>query len=235
MYCGKLDKNIKKINSLLIEVFVEYYGEEYRRLIVEKINSISYVFRTDPNYEYYVVKVLGDLFTEEEKNVVIKDYKEYEKIEMLTKKNAREALEDYIALNFSEFNLDKEELKNLSYLFANSSFEETCIDSFGSSCLNALVRNDISDVIKESIIKDQNKFLSNFSKYSVTKETMKSICGKVDELIKFRNMLKEGYHVEVVENSEVGKEIKKIIEENIGRKVDTRDITGFLLKKNCVH
>ena len=65
-----INKKIKDYSSIIIDSFVEFYGEKYRPIISNRFNNISYLYYITDLDIFYIVKELSKKTNEEYKNII---------------------------------------------------------------------------------------------------------------------------------------------------------------------
>jgi len=78
-YTEKINDRIKKYSNLIIDSFVEYYGEEYRKIITERFNNISFLYYINDFTIFYIVDCTKEGRIEEIKKYQKKNIKHYQK------------------------------------------------------------------------------------------------------------------------------------------------------------
>ena len=212
-YKGELER-INKLKPELIEAFVQYYGEEYRDQIQERINSVKFFPDTNPVIAKRNVEKYPSRFSVIEKLKIFEEYKKYEKVRKSIKRELETKMVDAIFDVVKDVVPDKRKIQDNFKLFSNN-FGSSCIDAFSSQNLRILNSKIQSKILKESIKRDQKKFLSAFG----VKEEFVST-EKVDKFIKFRESIKRIYNNEVAIKSNYGKRYKQLIEGEIESTVE---------------
>ncbi len=65
-----INKKIKDYSSIIIDSFVEFYGKEYRPIIMDRFNNISYLYYITDLDIFYIAKELPKITNEEYKNII---------------------------------------------------------------------------------------------------------------------------------------------------------------------
>ncbi len=65
-----INKKIKNYSSIIIDSFVEFYGEKYRSIISDRFNNISYLYYITDLDIFYIVKELPKKTNGEYKNII---------------------------------------------------------------------------------------------------------------------------------------------------------------------
>lgn len=230
MAFDNFENRISEVKSILVDLLSGVYGQCYREHIKEKLDGVSFVYRTSPDFESFVVKRCPGYFTKEERDDVRLKYGEYNRVDFKTRLSLYDSMIQYIKINFKELNLSDEAIDKMLYLFMGKGIDESYVDAFSSRSIGVLLDESVCDSVKETILKDQDWFVMEMEEYGLTKRNMYALTKKIDALIKYREMLKEGYQLELLENTECGKNIITAIENNIGEKVDHRVLGDFLFK-----
>lgn len=213
----KFKKQRERINELkpvLIDAFVDYYGEEYRERIQERINNVKFFFDTNPIVAKSNVERCPSKYSVWEKMIINEEYIKYKKLKKDIEVFFTNKIIDEIYPHVKKVVSSKETLKEKLYLLSRD-FSVSCVDAFSSKSLGILKDEKESKVVKESIKRDQNKFLEKFgvdAKF-VSPE-------KVDRFISFRDKIREVYLNEVAIKSNYGKKLKKFIEDEIDDEIE---------------
>lgn len=65
-----INKKIKDYSSIIIDSFVEFYGEKYRQIILDRFNNTSYLYYITDLDIFYIVEELPKKTNEEYKNII---------------------------------------------------------------------------------------------------------------------------------------------------------------------
>lgn len=225
----KIVENIKLSIPKIVDKLVDYYGEKYRSVIEERVDNVKFIFAANPSSEYYAISKHPELFSEEEKNKIEEEYRVYRNLVEESLERSRTKLCIYLKEVFSKLGLEGDE--SLFAAFSDYSFEEGAIDSFSSESLSLLEREDVDDVVKETIIKKQNWMLDKWLlSRGITKEMAYKLSNVVDDFIKVRQEISLELKMWIVDNSVAGKYIKESIAKEIGYEADVNNIVPIFFR-----
>lgn len=154
------------------------------------------------------------------------EYAKYKKLRKEVTESFKNKVVDEVYKIVGEVIPDKEVIKENFDMLADG-FSSSCIDAFSSQSLNTLNDETKSKMIKRSIIRDQEKFLSTFK---VDKEFVDS--KKVDRFIEFRENIRNSYLTELAIRSNYGKNMKKFFEEELGDDLEDWYIREYFYNSN---
>lgn len=69
-YAKKITDNIMKHKELIIESFVEFYGEDHKTIITTRFNDISFLYYINDFTIFYIVDSLKEQYSDKFKNVI---------------------------------------------------------------------------------------------------------------------------------------------------------------------
>lgn len=69
-YTKKNNDKIKKYKDLILESFIEFYGEEYRNIIINRFNDISFLYYINDVTIFYIVDSLKEEYNDKFKNTM---------------------------------------------------------------------------------------------------------------------------------------------------------------------
>ena len=69
-YAKKITDRITTYKDLVLESFVEFYGEEYRNVITTRFNDISFLYYINDITIFYIVDSLKQVYSDKFKNII---------------------------------------------------------------------------------------------------------------------------------------------------------------------
>ena len=69
-YAKKITDRITTYKDLILESFVEFYGEEYRNIINTRFNDISFLYYINDITIFYIVDSLKQGYSDKFKNII---------------------------------------------------------------------------------------------------------------------------------------------------------------------
>ena len=69
-YAKKITNRIQTYKELIIESFVEFYGENYKKIIIDRFNDISFLYYINDVTIFYIVDSLKQGHEEKLKNII---------------------------------------------------------------------------------------------------------------------------------------------------------------------
>jgi len=180
--------NFYRHKELIINLFIQYYGEEYSELIKNRVENTYYNFSSPPDYDYfYMLKNI--------KNIRKKD------IALITLKNQKYKL----ICSYIDKQIKKELLTFVTKktgsttIRANDISELLCIDGIDIKELlynSSLTQNEIND-------NDRQKLENILKRYGI--EKVESIT--IDEILLFKNTLIKKRFNYIASHSDFGLQI----------------------------
>lgn len=207
-------ENFEKNKNIIIELLVEEYGEQYRQLIIQRINSTYNDFSSTPEEDYRYVQNHKNEVDVLDRLLVSLRYKEYKKVE-------KESKEKYLNIFINDVRgwLDISDLnkimnnKNLFLsLFIDDNFNQGYIDSFTEESNRLKNNTDIPDSIRENIIKDILEFKRICKQLEINADLFTPEL--IKKIIEYREEIKTKYQEYIASKSYLGKKIKKDVKKN---------------------
>ncbi len=193
----------------IIDLFINYYGKEYSDIIRNRIYNTHFEFGSTPDENYNFLKEHENQINKLDKLDIIANYIDYMKIEREENRINTIKLFEYIKNNFNVKDIDRfnENNEQLMSLFKSKGFERSYIDAFSTKSDELLNDPNISKKAKEMILQDQEEFNRIVTTIGIGMPFISSYQNHVDELIKYREGLKCNYKVNILKNTEYGKNI----------------------------
>lgn len=208
-------KQFSKYKNILIEEIIQEFGEEYRDIIIERINSHVIILQSNPLDDYtYLCKHADKIkFTD---RFIIKE--RHRKLEQIKEKARNELMNEFCWIIKTFFEIDKDIIfekasKELVSLFGNENFDASYVDSYNSNSMNLLNREDTPQIIKENILNDQRILREKLAEYGIMIDD--SFISQVDNFLEKRKLEKDGYYRRILKsNFSYNKELSKYLSVN---------------------
>lgn len=205
-------KQYNKYKDIIVEEIIQEFGEEYRDIIKERINSHVIILQSNPLDDYtYACKHHEKIkFTD---RLIIKE--RYRKLEHIKEKARNDLMHEFQWSIMAFFKIDENIIfsnnpQNLVSLFGNENFDASYIDSYSFDSMNLLNREDIPSTIKENILRDQSILRESLEKYGISIDD--DFISQVDNFIDKRNLEKEGYYYRILNSNFIyNKELSKYL------------------------
>jgi len=202
-----------KYKDIIIEEMIQEFGEQYREDIIERVNSHSIILQGNPldDYTYLCTHTEKIKFTD---RFIIKE--RYRKLEKIKEKARNELMDEFEWFIAAFFKIDKSLIeknsKELVSLFANENFDESYIDSYSFSNIDLLNRMDTPQIVKESILNDQQTLKEKLGKFGIIVD--EEFINQVDGFLEKRGLEKEEYYHKILKsNFSYNRELSKLLQE----------------------
>lgn len=188
-----LDEN----QNLLIDRYVEDYGNEYRDLIRKRMDNTLYLFDSNPIVTMKFIQQFGGNISSSQMKLFEKEYRNYKKVFSVIheriKKQYYQKLASYFSISSHPI---KEEILSLD------------IESFSLENQFLLKRSDVCTSEKEKIIKRQEKYLEECEMIGVEPLTNSVY---IQFLLDEKRRLEEYEDLSLLKNTKWGRRIVKTI------------------------
>lgn len=220
-----ISENFYKYKNAIINLLVDYYGHEYYDLINERINSTYFNFSSTPIEDYkYAVKHSNEISVFDKSMIKLR-YKLYKKLEDKSRKNNFDLLIKYTfeSLLITNQNKIKDNTNLFISLFSDENFNSGLIDAFSPKSTKLLNDDNVATSIKESIIRDQEKFKKISNELGINISNLSSY--SVDKLIEYRKKLQENHKNYIAQNSQFGKKMFKTIKSEFNLDLQQKNLS----------
>ena len=226
---ANINEIFDKNKNLLIEMLINYYGQEYSEIIKKRLGNVFFDFSSTPEDDYKFLKMHSDEFDNQKKQLIELKYEKFARVSEECKKENRKLLLEYLKQNFLIENIDED---NLITLFMDDNFNTGYIDAFSTNSINLLNNADTPQSIKDNILHDQAcfKMVVHFGNIKIKRLSSSS----VDEIVKFIKTLQINYRNSVAKHSEYGKSIYNRAERELGIKLSFENISKLIFNTNPV-
>ncbi len=209
----------REFKKYLIELYMEDYGEEYKKLIEKRINDTYYLFDANPVDTYYFYK----------NNKINYGFRRLCRIEReyVNYKAVKDRIDKRITIKYKEIISN---FYNTMPQFIDDDFLVVDYEAFSFESMRKLHNPGTSDEEKESILKRQIDYSNFCMMYGVKPITD---IGIIDQMIKAKKDLELEEFQLLLEETIWGKRITKDIYDKTGKRVDTKALGSILFDKNC--
>ena len=225
-----ISDNFYKYKDVLTRLFIDYYGEEYADIIKNRIDLLCYDFSSIPNEEYKFVQNNKNQFDVISKLLTTLNYKDFSIAQKRFQKVHNNIFMKYIQSKWSIESIDENgELLPPSplFLFTDASYEKGYIDYFSSKFIQLLNDPSIPEEHKDYVRGEQETVGEILQSYGIHIEDISSV--DVDELIEYRNRIKDSYQKCLVEKTLFGKKIDKIFRKVMGFQLPSENLSSIAL------
>ncbi len=223
-------ENFNKNKKIIVDFFIDYYGQEYYDLINKRINSTYIDFSSNPVDDYKYAMNYDNNISSFNKTIITLKYKLYIELEKKSKKNNYDLLAKYILNNLLIINQEnfKSNKDFILSLFSDENFNSGLIDIFSSKNNDLLNDNRVDASIKKRINNDRKKINEVLINKGINISNLTS--DFVDKFIEYRKQLQEKHKKYIVKNSLYGKNIFKDFksEFNLELQPEILSIIGFI-------
>lgn len=226
---SNISLNFNKYKNIIIDLFVEYYGDGYRQLIEERINKTWFYFGSNPKVEWEYAKEHQELVTDFDS--ITKEYFTYNKTEEKAYQKYSVKLFKYI---MHELNIKKTKINYPSEAFLRVFFDR----NFDLGYIDSLSYTSIANYdeapksMQEALEHDRECVYEcaracNIDSSLFTPEF-------VDNLNKYRMQIKQEYQEYIVRKSKYAKNLENMLINNYHYPIETADIKHlmFLTEQN---
>lgn len=226
-----IDDSFNKNKKSIINILINYYGEEYSEIIKKRLENVFFDFSSTPEDDYEFLKKNNTQLSDLDRLLIKVRYKQYEKIKSKSRKLNFKALIKYAKSKFLISYLNKTDIENEKFLslFTDKNFNSGYIDAFSSKSINLLNNSNIADSIKQSIINDQEKFRRIANSLGIKLENLSA--DNVDKLIEYRKKLQTIYQSDIAQKSRFGKDILKEIRKRFDFGLTPEDLSDIALSE----
>lgn len=201
-----ISENFNRHKNIIINLLVDYYGQEYYDLINERINSTYIDFSSTPVEDFKYIIDHDSEISFSDKTIVRLRYELYRNLEKKSRKNIFDLLIKYISDNLLITDVSTLKTNEVLFelLFSDENFNSGLIDSFSSKSTDLLNDDNVATCIKESIKNDRKRFNDISEKLGIDVSNLTS--DFVDKLIELRKVLQKNHKNYIAKNSQFGKE-----------------------------
>ncbi len=222
-----------KYKDVLACLFIDHYGEEYADIIKSRLEKVWYDFSSTPNEEYNFMQKHKDQFDIISKIFITLNYKDFSLVQKRVQESHYSCFMEYIQRKWPIQPIDEksEQFHSFISLFTNESFERGSIDYLGSKFMELLDDASIYESKKDFIREEQEKMRKLLQLYGIKKEDIST--DDVDDLIRYRKLLKLSYQNSIVENSQFGKHYNKTLKKVVNYPLSFEDTSSLAFKKDA--
>lgn len=226
-----ISDSFNKNKNFIINILINYYGQEYSDIIKERLENVFFDFSSTPEEDYKFLKLHETQIDSLSKFFIIERYKNYKRIQKESKQLIMKPLIYSIQCLLMN-DLDKIDVESEKFLtlFMDKNLNGGCIDAFSSKSIALLNKYDAVDSIKESILKDQNVFRKNMEILGINLENLNT--ENVDNFIEYRKKLQTIYKNNIVKKSKYGKNMYKEIRKRFAIELSSEELNTIFLRKN---
>jgi len=199
----------ESFKKVLFEKFISYYGEQYRNIIIDRINSCYIDFSSSPieDYNYAFFNCNTSLIDKEIIELIRKRYLTYKKISDDIKEVLNQKYLDFLLNEIKVGNYDNIH-KNIDCflnMFTLGEFGKIYIDGFTIDSNNILNNLETPTKIKKSIFSNRKNFNNDNTEFAFgLKKPSYFLAYKT---IEFRKKIHEEYEMLLAQKSEFGQNI----------------------------
>ena len=228
-----INENFNKNKKFIVDILINYYGQEYSKVIKDRLENVFFDFSSTPEEEYNYLKSHTDQVNDLNKLLIKLRYKQYEKIKSESQKSNFKALAEYVVNKLSISNFDNINIESETFLslFTDKNFNSGYIDVFSSKSINLLNDLSIADSIKESIINDQKEFRRIVDSLGIKLENLSA--DNVDKLIEYRKKLQTIYKSNITQKSRFGKNLFKEIRKKFDIELTPENLSAIAFLENA--
>lgn len=228
-----INDNFNKNKKFIVDILINYYGQEYSNVIKERLENVFFDFSSTPEEEYKFLKSHTNQINDLNKLLIKIRYKQYEKIKSESQKSNFKALAEYVVNKLSISNFDNINIESETFLslFTDKNFNSGYIDAFSSKSINLLNDLSLADSIKESIINDQKEFRRIIDSLGIRLENLST--DNVDKLIEYRKKLQTIYKSNVAQKSRFGKNMFKEIRKKFDVELTPENLSAIAFLENA--
>ena len=174
-------ENYNEYREILFDLFVDYYGHEYRDLIYSRTDDVPVDLSSTPVDNYYYLKSHSNNISNAERGLIEKQYNDFESVMNEARNINYDLMFNFLVEVFRIQNRELGRLDKESFLslFTDKTFSKSLIDGFSKQSLKFLNDDFVSENDKISILKKQEEFnrvlsnlgvnLDSFSNASINK------------------------------------------------------------------
>lgn len=194
-------KQYDKYKDILIEEIIQEFGEEYRDVIIERINSHIIILQSNPLDDYTYLCKHDDKIKFTDRFIIKERYRKLKKIKEKARNELMDEFKWFIAAFFEidKNILDQQDSNELVSLFGNENFDVSYIDSYNSDSMSLLNGEDTPQVVKKYILNDQRMLREKLAEYGITIND--SFINQVDQFIEKRKLEKDGYYRRILSSN----------------------------------
>lgn len=209
-------KNYNEYREILFDLFVDYYGHEYRDLIYSRTEDVPVDLSSTPVDNYYYLKSHSNNISNAERGLIEKQYNDFESVMNEARNINYDLMFNFLVEVFRIQNRELGRLDKESFLslFTDKTFSKSLIDGFSKQSLKFLNDDFVSENDKISILKKQEEFNRVLSNLGVNLDSFSN--ASINKVIEYRKKLKENYRNLIIKNSEYGQNMNSGIKSIIG-------------------
>lgn len=231
VYEKKFVDRYNEYKDVILETFVECYGERYRELIIKRLNNTYFDFSSNPIDVYKFAQKDKKKFGVGEYVIAKTNYLEYNATVEKLRKHKDKALFELVKKVFHNDDVDEDVFKNFINCFMDEDVEVACIDSYVKEYDSILDDEDVPDCIKENLIFERSRFRNAIKALGINVENLTEEI--IQEFIECRKKLFLEYRIGVAKESKYGRKIKKELEDWCGKKITGEVVEFFVFKNNA--
>lgn len=220
-----------KHKDVIIEAFVECYGEQYRELIKSRLDSTYFDFTSNPVDVYKFAQNNKKEFSVGEYVFAKTSYLEYKAVVEKSRKHKNIVLLDLVKKVFKTDNIEEKYFNLVINCFMDEDVEVASIDSCTKEYDPILSDEDVPECIKENLLFERSRFSSALKLLGINESNVNE--ETIQEFIKLRKKLFLGYKTSIARESRYGKKIKKELEASCKKKVTDEVVEFFVFKGNA--
>lgn len=207
-----ISDNFNKHKSTIINLLVNYYGQEYSSLINTRIKPVYINLSSTPVEDYKYSNRNADKLSSYKRKIIYLKYMLYKNIEDKSRKNNTNLLIEYASnkLQITDQSKIKRNIKIIIPFLHDENFGAGFIDAFSSEIVNLLSDENVSTNLKEKIIRDQKMIKTLSNKLGISTSSLTP--NIVDEIIKNRKALQKQHKNYIAQNTQFGQKIYKDIQ-----------------------
>ena len=209
-------ENYNEYREILFDLFVDYYGHEYRDLIYSRTDDVPVDLSSTPVDNYYYLKSHSNNISNAERGLIEKQYNDFESVMNEARNINYDLMFNFLVEVFRIQNRELGRLDKESFLslFTDKTFSKSLIDGFSKQSLKFLNDDFVSENDKISILKKQEEFNRVLSNLGVNLDSFSN--ASINKVIEYRKKLKENYRNLIIKNSEYGQNMNSGIKSIIG-------------------
>lgn len=219
--------------DILVDLFVDYYGREYRDLIRSRIDNTPVDLSSTPEDDYHYLTHHPNNISEEEKSLIESQYNNFDKVMNESRNINYDLLIDYVVdiFKITDRELIRKNRGKFLSLFTDKTFTRGLIDGFSKKSLDLLNDEYVSTSAKMKILKKQEDFNDILKLLGLELDSVND--ATINKVIEYRKKLKESYRCSIAFESEYGKNINSLIKDIIGFDVEPKFLNPICLARRA--
>ena len=188
-----ISENFNKYKDDIINLLVDYYGQENYDLITERIDRTYIDFSSTPTDDFWYAEFHDSEISTSDKSIIRERYESYRKVENQASDKKKNLLSKYA---FEKLSIDGTTAnEKISFLFLSS-----WINAFSSKS-----NDTVATSIKESIKNDQDSVKRLCDSYGIKNPNFPADI--IDDIIDYKEKLQLNAQAYIIAKSQYGKEI----------------------------